>query len=179
MILKPQDIVILLKIVTLQGQSWTVRSLASQVFISHSEVFEGLKRLTAARLVNSHDNTHRKRASEELLIYGVKYVFPPDRGGLTRGMPTSYAAPPLSALIASSGAPPVWPHPMGEARGYAFLPLYKTVPEAATLDGRLYELLALVDAIRDGQAREAALAIEELKARLGKAKECQNSDKSA
>lgn len=49
MILKPQDIVILLKIVTLQGQSWTVRSLASQVFISHSEVFEGLKRLTAAR----------------------------------------------------------------------------------------------------------------------------------
>ena len=78
MILKPQDIVILLKIVTLQGQPWTVRSLASQVFISHSEVFAGLKRLTASRLVNPHDNTPRRRASEELLIHGVKYVFPPE-----------------------------------------------------------------------------------------------------
>lgn len=169
MILKPQDIVILLKIVTLQGQPWTVRSLASQIFISHSEVFAGLKRLTTARLVNSHDNTPRKRASEELLIHGVKYVFPPDRGGLTRGMPTSYAAPPLCALISSSADPPVWPHPMGSTRGYAFSPLYKTVPEAAALDGQLYQLLALVDAIRDGQAREAALAIQELKARLEKA----------
>jgi len=68
---------------------------------------------------------------------------------------------------------------MGEAHGYSFSPLYKTVPEAAALDERLYELLALLDAIRDGQAREAALAIEELKAQLGKAKECQNSNKSA
>ena len=179
MILKPQDIVILLKIVTLQGQPWTVRSLASQVFISHSEVFAGLKRLTASRLVNPHDNTPRRRASEELLIHGVKYVFPPERGGQTRGMPTSYAAPPLNAVISFSGVPPVWPHPMGEVRGYSFSPLYKTVPETAALDERLYELLALVDAIRDGQAREAALAIEELKAQLGKAKECQNSNKSA
>lgn len=165
MILKPQDIVIMLKLVTLRGQPWTVRSLASQVFISHSEVFASLKRLAGARLVNP-DDTPRIRSLEELLIHGVKYVFPPDRGGLTRGMPTSYAAPPLCALISSATDPPVWPHPMGEARGYAFSPLYKTVPEAAALDGRLYELLALVDAVRDGQAREAALAVRELQRRL-------------
>ena len=55
---------------------------------------------------------------------------------------------------------------MGKARGYAFSPLYKTVPEAAALDARLYELLALVDAVRDGQAREAALAVRELQRRL-------------
>jgi len=161
MILKPQDIVILLKLVTFRDQPWTVRFLASQVFISHSEVFESLKRLRGARLVNP-DDTPRMRSLEELLIHGVKYVFPPDRGGLTRGMPTGYAAPPLCALISSAADPPVWPHPMGEARGYAFSPLYKTVPEAAALDGRLYELLALVDAIRDGQAREAALAVQKL-----------------
>ena len=172
MTLKPQDIVILLKLVTLRGHAWTTRSLSSQVFISHSEVFEGVKRLASARLINSSDNTPRERAVEELVIHGVKYVFPPDRGGLTRGMPTSYAAPPLCALIASSADPPVWPHPMGEARGYAFSPLYKTVPEAAALDGKLYELLALVDAIRDGQAREAALAVRELQQRLRGGEKC-------
>jgi hypothetical protein len=31
---------------------------------------------------------------------------------------------------------------------------------------KLYELLALVDAIRDGRAREREIAIRELKARL-------------
>jgi hypothetical protein len=47
-----------------------------------------------------------------------------------------------------------------------FSPLYKNVPEAARRDPKLYELLALVDAIRDGRAREREIAIDELKARI-------------
>ena len=167
MVLKSQDVVILLKLVALQQQPWTVRSLAAQVFISHSEVFDGLKRLEAARLIQSLRHVPRRRSLEEFLVYGVKYAFPPNRGGLTRGMPTSYAAPPLCKKIVSSTEPPVWPYSQGEVRGYAFSPLYRTVPEAAELDPQLYELLALVDAIRDAQAREAALAVQELKARIG------------
>ena len=164
--LKPQDIVVALKLVTLRGQPWTVRSLAPPLFISHSEVFEGLKRLKAARLIASDDDVPRKRALEELLVHGVKYVFPPDRGGMTRGMPTGAAAPPLCGLLSASAEPPVWPHPLGTMRGSAFSPLYKTAPEAAARDEPLYELLALVDAIREGQARETALAVRELQRRL-------------
>lgn len=166
MTLKPQDIVVILKLVTLRGQPWTVRSLAPSVFISHSEIFEGLKRLKTARMVAPDDHTPRRRALEELLVHGVKYVFPPERGGLTRGMPTGSAAPPLCGLLSATAEPPVWPHPLGTMRGFAFSPLYKTVPEAAACDGALYELLALVDAIRDGQARETALAVRELQRRL-------------
>ena len=165
MTLKPQDILIALKLVTLREQPWTVRSLAPTLSISHSEVFEGVKRLKAARLVAS-DDAPRRRALEELLVHGVKYVFPPDRGGLTRGMPTGAAAPPLCGLLSATGEPPVWPHPLGTVRGYAFSPLYKTVPEAAARDEPLYELLALVDAVREGQARETALAVRELQHRL-------------
>ncbi len=164
--LKPQDIVVALKLVTLQGQPWTVRSLAPQLSISHSEIFESLKRLKTARLITSDEDTPRRRSLEELLVHGVKYVFPPDRGGLTRGMPTGPAAPPLCGLLSASAEPSVWPHPLGTVRGFAFSPLYKTVPEAAARDGQLYELLALVDAIRDGQARETALAVRELQRRL-------------
>jgi len=166
MVLKTQDVGVVLKAVALQGQSWSVRSLASQVFLSHSEVFQGLKRLAGARLIHLTDHSPRRRALEEFLIHGVKYAFPPDRGGQTRGMPTGYAAPPLCEVIRFSDDPPVWPHPLGETRGYSFSPLYKTVPEAAAADTRLYELLALVDVIRDSRAREAALAVQELKHRL-------------
>ena len=39
-----------------------------------------------------------------------------------------------------------------------FEPLYRKVPEAALRDSELYELLALVDAIRDGRARDRRIA---------------------
>ena len=45
-------------------------------------------------------------------------------------------------------------------------PLYKSVPHAALRDPALYELLALVDAIRDGRAREGNLAERDLVHRL-------------
>jgi hypothetical protein len=46
------------------------------------------------------------------------------------------------------------------------LPLYKKVPQAALKVDGLYQLLALVDALRDGSARERELAKRELSARL-------------
>jgi hypothetical protein len=62
--------------------------------------------------------------------------------------------------------PPVWPDPEGSTRGVAFEPLYPTVPQAARRDPALYELLALVDAVRDGRARERKIAEKELVKRL-------------
>ena len=59
-----------------------------------------------------------------------------------------------------------WPDPSGPVRGTAFEPLYRNVPEAAKRDSRLYELLALIDAIRDGRARKRKLAEKELVTRL-------------
>ena len=82
-------------------------------------------------------------------------------------MPTSFAAPPLKDEIASPDElPPVWPWPEGETRGVALDPLYRTAPAAALRDPVLYELLALVDAIRDGRARERKIAEKELIRRL-------------
>ena len=51
-------------------------------------------------------------------------------------------------------------------QGYAFSPLYPSVPVVALRDASLYELLALVDAICDGRARERNLAAKELESRL-------------
>jgi hypothetical protein len=53
-------------------------------------------------------------------------------------------------------------------RGLSFSPLHKNVPRAALADTRLYELLALVDALRGGGARERVLAASELSKRIRK-----------
>jgi hypothetical protein len=106
-------------------------------------------------------------ALEEFLIHGLKYAFPAEHGDVTRGIPTSYAAEPLKSEIAvSNDLPPVWPWSEGDTRGVGLEPLYKKVPQAALRDSELYVLLALVDAIRDGRARERKIAEHDLVHRL-------------
>lgn len=167
MILKPQDVLILMKLVALGESEWSYSSLGLELSMSPSEVHSGLKRAGTARLFDEQRRKPVKKALEEFLIHGVKYAFPPFRGGLTRGIPTSFAGPPLRNLIISSNQlPPVWPDPDGETQGYEFSPLYKSAPRAAVKDYRLYELLVLVDAIRDSRAREREIAVNEIRARL-------------
>lgn len=167
MILKPQDIVIALKIISMHDRKWTYALLAYELFMSPSEVHAGVKRSIAARIIDPHSKAPLLRALEEFLIHGIKYAFPAIRGGETRGIPTSYAAPPLVNLIAQSESVPlVWPDPEGNVRGYELSPLYKNVPKAVSIDKRLYELLVLIDAIRDVGKREKSIAIEELIKRL-------------
>jgi hypothetical protein len=82
-------------------------------------------------------------------------------------MPTAWAAPVLSGKIsASEQMPPVWPDPDGKVQGSAVQPLYSSVPHAARRDPALYDLLALVDALRIGRARERSLAEKEISRRL-------------
>ncbi len=170
MMLKPQDIVVVLK---LCGYAPNARPsygvIAAELKLSASEIHSAVQRLKNSRLVHGSEMNEKPNLSalEEFLIHGVKYAFPAERGGLTRGMPTSYAAQPLCRLIKAGSEPvPVWADPSGTTRGISIIPLYKTVPEAAKHDSLLYERLALIDAIRDGRARERNLAEKELKKSL-------------
>lgn len=170
MILKPQDVVVLLKLVALGPEPWTYQRLAVELSMSQSETHAGVRRAVAARLMSDAKSAIGRpvrAALAEFLVHGVRYAYPPERGQLTRGMPTGYAAPPLNELIVQPDEPPpVWPYAEGSVRGYSFAPLYPSVPAAAARDLKLYELLALVDAIRDGRARERSLATKEIESRL-------------
>jgi len=171
MALKPQDIVVVLKLCGYGSTRPPFAQIAAALAMSSSEVHAAVKRAQAAHLLHGSEMNSRPNVSalEEFLIHGLKYVFPAEHGGPTRGIPTSYAAPPLNRLIAAGHEPiPVWPHPEGKKRGIALAPLYKTVPIAAMSDPSLYEKLALVDALRDGRTRERKLAEQELKKLLRK-----------
>jgi len=169
MILKPQDLLVLLKLVAIGRGSWTYSVLANDLGMSPSEVHAAVKRALAARLAVEQSQTIAPVVSalQEFLAHGVQYAFVPDRGEMTRGMPTAHAAAPLrDTLSPSNEPPPVWPDPEGEVRGLAFSPLYSSAPRAARRDETLYALLALVDAVRGGRARERKLALRMLDERL-------------
>jgi hypothetical protein len=168
--LRPQDVVILLKLGAHPGERFAQLVLASELGMSAAEISGGIGRAVKARLANRSPDQGAKpiyAALEEFLIHGVRYAFPAEEKAMTRGMPTAWAAPPLvDQLAAGDAPPPVWPDPNGDVRGAAVEPLYKSVPQAARRDSALYELLALVDAIRIGRARERKLAEGLLRSRL-------------
>ncbi len=181
--MRPQDIVVLLKISAAQNRPWNTnflgkhgkveqllpqfwkKDVAIQLNISSSEITESLHRSAYAGLYDPNQKKVMAQALFEFLRYGLKYVFPQQPGALVRGFPTAHSAKPLSELI-QSDEPYVWPSAEGTVRGQAIEPLYPTVVQAVANDPLLYELLALVDAVRVGKAREVKLAVDELAKRL-------------
>lgn len=166
--LRPQDVLVLAKLLAYGGRRPPMAQMGIDLGLSSSEVHAALKRLEQARLLTKGPVGTRPllQAVEEFLLHGVKYAFPARRGEVTRGVPTSYAAAPLNEhLNSDSQLPPVWPHPQG-IQGVALEPLYRTVAAASLRDQTLYEILALIDAVREGRTRERKLAEEELRKRI-------------
>jgi hypothetical protein len=165
MIAKSLDIVVLLKLL-LSGENKTYAELSKELGMSASEIHAAVRRSVDAGLIEFESRRPLRKPLEEYLLHGIRYAFPAKRGAVARGIPTAHAAPPLVDQIGVDDLPPVWPDPEGHVKGYALEPLYRSAPKAAKRDPQLYELLALVDALRGGRARERKLAEEELKKRL-------------
>jgi len=169
--LKPQDLLVLLKVIAHPGQRWTYAALGEALAMSASETHACVKRAVACGLAVAPERgewSPVRPALLEFLQHGVRYVWPAVAGPVKRGVPTSFGAEPLaSKLNAAAGAAPVWAYPEGKAKGPSLSPLYRTAPQAALADPALHQLLALVDALRTGRARERALAAELLASALG------------
>lgn len=163
--MKPQDVVILLKIIALNNDNWQQLPLAHSLKMSQSEVSQSVARSKYAGLLDDSGKRVMRQALNDFLQYGLAVVFPVKPGAIVRGMPTAHSAPPLNLEI-SNGENYVWPFAMGGTRGHSIIPLYSSVPQAVLDDDRLYELLSLVDALRVGKAREKNLAIQELNSRI-------------
>jgi DNA-binding transcriptional MocR family regulator len=159
--LKGQDVVLLLHLIGDPDIGSTQR-LADATGLSVATTHRALHRLVDAGLYDHRRRRVPEAAAEEFLVHAVKYLFPPVRGSETRGVAAAWAAPPLLSEMAGDDLPPVWPHPSGKRRGIALEPLHPTVPELAQGEDELGQRLALVDAIRAGDARIRRLAEEAL-----------------
>lgn len=184
--MKSQDIVVLLKLVSLQEDDqqsdaglqeprgddvYSVRNLEALLGISKTEINASINRSLSSGLLGKDRESGRpkpnRRNLHNFIVHGLKFAFPAKPGAMTRGLPTAFAAPMLKSQLISGGEYIyVWPYAEGRDIGQSVKPLFKNVPEAVQNDERLYEYLALVDAIRLGNQREANLAGERLSERL-------------
>lgn len=160
--MKPQDVVLLLKIIAINTENWQQKPLADELKMSQSEVSQALARLQYAGLILENGKQVMRLALMDFLQYGISYVFPQKPGAIVRGIATAHSAPPLNNKIISTDHY-VWPYAKGNIKGQAINPLFKSLPEAVEKDGKFYQLIALVDALRVGRKREKEMAIVALK----------------
>lgn len=165
--LQAVDCVILFKLIAQKDNEMTHRELAEELFLSRATISVGLRRLLQSGLVRLEIETNKllpvMATAEEFIFHGLKYVFPAEVGKFTKGIATGIAAPVFEGKLVLGNDPIfVWPYEHGKVKGLALKPLSPNVPKAvaSSEDRKFYDLLALVDAMRQGRARERNMAVE-------------------
>ncbi len=160
--MRPQDVVILIKLTTRKNVEWQYRDLATELLISISEVSESLTRSHLGGLVDESRRRVYRQSLMEFIEHGLHYVFPQLPGTMVTGIATAHSHPYFKKHF-SSEMEYVWPSEKGYIRGLSIMPLHKGVSEAVKKDEQLHLLLAAIDIIRVGRAREIKMAIKVLK----------------
>ena len=163
--LQPLDLLLALKI-AVNDKSFTQTELGYDLNVSVSQINRALNGCSKSGLIDRKSLRVSRLALFEVVSHAVKYVYPVSLGPIERGVPTAHATSPLKELLSNNKDVVVWPDPEGAVRGESVKPLYKTAPFAAQKDDKLYEVLALIDALRIGRARERNIALGLLKTRL-------------
>lgn len=160
--MRPQDVVILLKIISLGENPWQLKDLAHQLSISASEVSESLHRSYLAGLIDYKKKKVKRQGLMEFIQFGLHYVFPQHPGAIVTGIPTAHSHSYMRNLFESNEVY-VWPDALGKERGHTIEPFYEKQKEAVKIDDTLYLLLSLVDVTRVGRTREVNAAVDKLK----------------
>lgn len=159
--MRPQDVVVMLKMISLGDGEWYFKDIAREIGLSNSEVSESVHRSMQAGLIKKNKKEVVRERLLEFLVYGLRYVFPAGSGRLSRGMPTAHSHELLKEDFVLD-IPYIWPTGAETVRGAAVTPLYHTVPDACRQDKKLYRLLALTDALRVGNPEEKKPVVEKL-----------------
>ena len=127
--MRPQDIVVLLKILITSETDWQYRDLADQLSLSVSEISESLFRSNMAGLVDDSRRRVFKQSLMEFIQFGVHYVFPQVPGTMLNGMPTAHSHDFYRRMIKAE-LNYVWPDEEGWMRGLADYPFIQGASES-------------------------------------------------
>lgn len=143
-----------------------MRSVAADLGLAPAAVQRAVARLAATPVWDASSRRVNRTELEHLIVQAVRFMFPAQLGIETRGVPTAWGAAPLRGQLSAGDSIPVWPSPIGEARGFAVSPLHEAAVALREDRPELYEQLTLVDALRVGDTRIRGVAAAVLRERL-------------
>lgn len=152
--LKPQDVVVAIKLAGIK--QFTYASLSLAVGLAPSQVHASVKALLQSKLMSEDGDSgvaiNRFRLVE-FLVHGVPYMFPAIETHPTKGLATISELDEMKQVFLTQRNY-VWPLPSGKDTGVGLVPLHHCVFRAVQDDAAAYRILMSIDAIRIGDARE-------------------------
>ncbi|MBW2256988.1 MAG: hypothetical protein JRI25_20670 [Deltaproteobacteria bacterium] len=144
---------------------WSPKIVRDDLNLPWSSLNLSLARLEGANVVR--DGRVNRQALAAMLP-ALQYLVPaePDRSRRVRGIATGVSAPMFERRILSR-EPLVWESENGDTEGVPIKPLHPRIPDAVIQDPERYSLLACLDAIRGGKAREFRIAGDKLRELAG------------
>lgn len=165
--IKPHDIIVLLKVLLKGGAGWKYEQLEEELGLSKSVIYRSLSRCAKAKFISPSPFDYFFHSNLlEFLQHGIQYAFAVEPGRISKGIPTAHSAPVMNKQIIAENDQYIWPDAKGHTRGQSIEPLDKRVADIIKNDPELYDLLALIDAIRVGKSREKEIAGKLLKEKI-------------
>ena len=161
--LRPNDLVIACQLAITPAANF--KAVATSTGSSVGECHNAVRRLGISRLILADERRPAGELLHQFLVHGAPFAFPAVIGAEIVGVPTAHSAPPFEGIVGAKTAF-VWAHADGTARGQSIIPLFPDAPFLAVNNPALYELLALIDALRVGAARVRTIAADLLGDRI-------------
>ena len=164
--LKPQDLLVALYAATHEGGQ-TFAQMAAHLHLGLSTAHTAYQSAKEARLLGPDGHPDKQRIAD-FTVYGAPVAYPGRVGGRIRGVRTAWTAAPIDGLFAiPSGQHYVWPDRKGDTRGLSLEPIHRAAVGISRSCGKIYAILALIDIIRVGGARERGVAAEQIYHQIG------------
>ena len=163
--IKPQDVLVACQLAILGNKTQTHAWLSETLHLSSSTVFASLKSLKLAKLVTASGAGPKVVGQKllEFLVYGVPTIYYPQKTEVVRGVATAVFSPHFrERFTTDKDLPVVWPYSKGKETGEGLVPLYPSIPIACSKSLDLYQLMATIEILRIGKAREKDAAISYL-----------------
>lgn len=164
-VLKPQDIVVLGKLIT--DEAWpTQKEIANALELSQSEISHSLKTLEQVSLINVTQKRINKLAVLEFIVHAIKFFYPSEKKGIGRGIKVGPSYSYFSKRVHPDEFDYVWPDPEGDSKGVIVSPLLTRFSKTIKENEKLLLFLNVIEVFRGlGGVRhrqEAQKALKEL-----------------
>ena len=161
---KPQDILLLSKLITLGEEQMRQIDLAIELDISQAEVANSLERLKRAGLIDDTKKRVNRLAAIEFFKHAIKFLFPIEYEAPSRGILIGPSAEFVKkAAKGKSDMIYIVEDVNGKDMGLAIKPIYHSVAKVIRENDLMYRLLCSIDILRGlGGVRHKQVAESEL-----------------
>lgn len=149
--LKPQDIVVLARIILFEnrGENWRYKDIGNLTGISEAEVCRSIFRLEICNLFNKKNRRANVEGFIEFIEHGIQYSFPALLGNISFGVKAAYDISTGETVKDIKCEELVWATEQKSGkRGEKLIPLFHTLSQISRHDDEFIRILVLIDNLR-------------------------------